>query len=103
MPVQRKHFIRKKENFICDTCDTPVRGTGYTNHCPECLFSKHVDKDLPGDRQSKCQGLMEPINLELKHNQQYLIHHCQKCGKTSRNKTSPEDNFEKLLAITKKH
>lgn len=44
-----KHFTKTVEDFICAHCGTHVRGNGYTNHCPECLWSKHVDNN-PGDR-----------------------------------------------------
>lgn len=89
----KKNFIRKKENFICEVCGTEVIGTGYTNHCSNCL--------RPGDRVSPCQGLMEPIGVEIKAGEDALIHCCQKCGKVSKNKTSENDNFEKILKVMK--
>ena len=60
-----KQFQRKKENFVCEHCGQEVIGNGYTNHCPSCLHSKHVDIN-PGDRAETCGGLMEPVDLELK-------------------------------------
>lgn len=96
-----KHFIRKKEDFVCEVCGTKVTGTGYTNHCPNCLWSKHVDDKIPGDRSSPCQELMEPILIETIHGQQSVVHKC-KCGKIMRNKIVREDNFEKVLEISKK-
>ena len=36
-------FKRKKENFVCENCGAEVKGDGFTNHCPKCLYSKHVD------------------------------------------------------------
>lgn len=97
----KKNFIRKKEDFACEVCKTKVKGTGYTNHCPNCLFSKHVDEKIPGDRLSKCQGLMEPVDVELLHGEYSLLHRCQKCEKIAKNKTSPEDNFEKIIELSK--
>lgn len=97
-----KHFIRKKENFICDHCGVPVIGNGYTNHCPNCLYSKHVDKDLPGDRLSFCNGLMEPIKIESIHGDFLIVHKCKKCGKIMRNKVAKEDNFERVVDISRK-
>jgi ribosomal protein L37AE/L43A len=94
-----RNFIRKKEDFTCDFCKTKVKGTGYTNHCPRCLYSKHVDEAIPGDRASGCQGLMLPIKVE-NHGQEYvLIHKCLKCGKETKNKTAKEDNFEEILKL----
>ena len=58
-------FIRKTEDFICENCGAVVVGNGYTNHCPVCLYSKHVDRS-PGDRAAGCGGLMEPVAVALK-------------------------------------
>ena len=58
-------FIRKTEDFICENCGAVVVGNGYTNHCPACLYSKHVDRS-PGDRAADCGGLMEPVAVALK-------------------------------------
>ena len=95
-------FIRREENFVCEVCGAKVKGTGYTNHCPQYLWSKHVDKLIPGDRDDPCQGLMEPVGVELLHREYSLLHHCQKCGKITKNKTSPKDNFEKITELSKK-
>ncbi len=94
-----KNFIRQKEDFVCENCGTKVLGNGYTNHCPKCLWSKHVDQSIPGDRASLCQGLMEPVGIEIKNGNYTLTHCCQKCGKISKNKTSEADNFEKILSL----
>jgi len=94
-----KHFIRKTENFICGNCKAKIKGNGYTNHCPKCLWSKHVDQDLPGDRACLCQGLMEPIGVEIKNGNYTLTHRCIACGKTVKNKTAENDNFEEILKL----
>ena len=86
-----KDFIKNKENFICQNCGTFVIGDGYTNHCPFCLYSKHVDV-YPGDRASDCGGLMEPIGVTHKNGHLQIIHRCLKCGHTKPNKISPQDN-----------
>lgn len=100
--MAKKNFIRCQEDFVCEFCKAEVKGTGYTNHCPNCLWSKHVDKEVPGDRQSECLGMMEPARLEIKNQKYMIIHRCLKCGKTIKNKTSPDDNFEKILQISRK-
>ncbi len=94
-----KNFIKKVESFTCRVCGTEVKGTGYTNHCPNCLFSLHVDEEVPGDRLSVCEGPMEPIKAEIEGGKYILIHKCRKCKKISRNKTSEEDNFEEILKL----
>ncbi len=97
----RKHFQRRKENFICEVCGFFVEGDGYTNHCPNCLYSKHVDIN-PGDRASTCGGLMEPIDVIQKKGHYYIVHKCLKCGFVRNAKFREEkDNFEKLLEIIK--
>ena len=95
-----KKFSRRTENFICEHCGTKVIGNGYTNHCPNCLWSKHVDIN-PGDRAADCGGLMKPDAIELKNGEYTIIHRCTKCGHTRRNKTSPDDNFEEILKLSK--
>lgn len=94
-------FKKKKEDFICKKCGQKVSGTGYTNHCPFCLWSKHVDI-YPGDRASDCGGMMEPIGVELEKNVYHLILKCKKCGATKRNKVQEEDDFTKVIEIVKK-
>lgn len=98
----KKNFIKVIENFVCDHCGHETIGTGYTNHCPECLYSKHVDDLVPGDRVSTCKGLMTPIGIEIKSGQ-YLIHHlCLKCFKLRKNQTSPNDNQQIILKLSSK-
>lgn len=94
-----KRFIRRIEDFTCDTCGTEVTGTGYTDHCPECLWSRHVDVH-PGDRKSDCEGLMEPLGATQKKGQWRVFYRCQKCGHERLNDTSPDDNFEKIIELS---
>ncbi|MDD4931133.1 MAG: RNHCP domain-containing protein [Candidatus Colwellbacteria bacterium] len=91
-------FIKKQEDFVCDNCGHGVVGTGYTNHCPSCLWSKHVDID-PGDRASDCGGMMRPAAVEKKGDEFILVHICERCGHEKRNKMSPEDDMEEASRI----
>jgi rubrerythrin len=93
-----KKFTRTIEDFVCQHCGAKVKGTGYTNHCPNCLYSKHVDVN-PGDRTEICSGMMKPMAVEIKSGNYILVHQCQKCGLRKKNKTAPEDNFENILKI----
>ena len=95
-----KKFNRRIENFICEHCGTEVYGNGYTNHCPNCLWSKHVDVN-PGDRAADCGGLMEPVGVELKNGEYILLQKCKKCGHLRKNKVSPEDNFEEIIKLSR--
>ncbi len=74
-------------------------GNGYTNHCPQCLCSKHVDIN-PGDRASDCGGLMKPVEIEQKNGDYVIIHVCESCGHMKKNKVSPNDNIEAIIAIS---
>ena len=92
-------FQRTIENFTCDKCNFFVNGNGYTNHCPECLWSKHVDI-FPGDRAGECLGMMEPIGVNIKNKEYIITHKCEKCGKLKLNKAVKEDNFEMIVQIS---
>lgn len=93
-----KRFSRNIEDFICEYCHTKVNGDGYTNHCPQCLYSKHVDVN-PGDRYSSCQGLMEPIGIEPKGDKMIILHRCLQCKTIKRNRTSSSDDFSTILRL----
>jgi transcription elongation factor Elf1 len=93
-----KNFTRNIENFSCANCGQKVTGNGYTNHCPTCLWSKHVDCN-PGDRLNQCQGLLEPIGVKNKNSKYVLIHRCTSCGTVRNNKVSKQDNFDAILAL----
>lgn len=90
--MSNKKFQKTVEDFWCANCGTEVLGNGYTNHCPKCLFSRHVDIN-PGDRLNPCGGLMKPINIESKSGEFVIIHKCERCGEEKRNKSKPEDQL----------
>ncbi len=96
-----KTFQRTKEDFICEHCGTEVKGDGYANHCPHCLYSKHVDIN-PGDREEDCGGLMEPVDLELKDGKYIIVHRCQRCGFVRRNKVDEGDDFNAVIDLSRK-
>lgn len=91
-------FTKVKEDFTCEHCEYRVTGSGYTNHCPRCLWSKHVDVD-PGDRAAGCGGLMEPIAIEGASPQYTIVHRCIRCGNQHRNLTVENDKPAALLAV----
>jgi hypothetical protein len=94
-----RRFQRKIENFVCEKCEKKVSGDGYTNHCPVCLWSKHVDIN-PGDREADCGGLMESVSIEAEKDGYIITHQCEKCGYKKRNKSVPADNFDEILRIS---
>lgn len=95
-------FIKNIENFVCQVCGYKVSGDGYTNHCSECLWSKHVDIE-PGDRKSDCGGLMEPVSIEKKGREYIILHKCKKCGLEKRNKAQKNDNFHMIIQVSSKN
>jgi hypothetical protein len=95
-----KKFQKRKEDFDCEKCGTSIQGSGYTNHCPKCLWSKHVDIN-PGDRKSNCKGCMEPVSIEKEGDEYVLSHQCITCGHTKRNRMCKDDNFNAATKIGK--
>ena len=91
-----ERFKRTKEDFTCEHCGAVVTGDGYTNHCPTCLWSKHVDLH-PGDRAESCGGLMEPIQLIKKGDSFSLTHRCTRCGEEHSVRTVAGDDLAVLL------
>lgn len=104
-----------KNGFECSNCHkwipiTNKMGTSNRNHCPYCLYSKHVDLKIPGDRKASCQALMKPIGLTFKQEgvdkygkprqgELMLIHSCTKEDKISINRVAADDNPESILEL----
>lgn len=99
---------RNVENtgFSCIQCGGKIaRHTGgsYRNHCPHCLWSRHVD-ELPGDRAAQCGAPMKPVGVDYSGKKGYiLIHRCTACGATDRNKTAPDDDMDAIIALQRPH
>lgn len=94
------------DSFTCKVCGRLVvsagAGTNHRNHCPNCLHSIHVDNE-PGDRESDCGGIMEPIGVWVRKSGEWaVIHRCRRCGKISSNRTAADDNPMKLMSIAMK-
>ncbi|MFA6917475.1 MAG: RNHCP domain-containing protein [Candidatus Gracilibacteria bacterium] len=101
----RKNFIAKNEEFPCENCghQNPKLKGSYRNHCQNCLYSLHVDENIPGDRASECHGLMIPIQVDQDGKKGWIIYHkCQKCGKMISNMAADDDNFDKIILLTQK-
>lgn len=91
-------FERTIENFVCQHCGAFVIGDGYTNHCPHCLWSRHVDEE-PGDRAEPCNGMMRPAVLEGSSPDYRILHVCEVCGFERVNKVQAEDATPALLEL----
>lgn len=98
-----KKFTMIDEEFICENCGKKVNKLGYTarDHCPYCLYSKHVDIN-PGDRLNKCQGMLAPIDVEKFKDTYKIIYKCEKCNKIHKNIMALDDDINKIIEISKK-
>jgi predicted RNA-binding Zn-ribbon protein involved in translation (DUF1610 family) len=121
---KEKHgrVIVDTQDFKCRQCgafvsaDRALSGVNNRNHCPLCLWSRHVDRDTPGDRKATCKSRMQPLGLTVKHTlkrytmekagELMLIHHCTGCGKHSINRIAADDPqavyqlFRRSLALS---
>ena len=96
-----KIFTMKDEKFICENCGHEVDKLNYTarDHCPYCLYSKHVDIN-PGDRLNTCQGLLKPIGIEKFKNSYKIIYKCIKCGELHKNIIANDDNMDLIISLS---
>jgi len=88
--------LKPPRSFRCAHCrldvSTSAPGTAHRNHCPYCLWSRHVDDD-PGDRASDCLASMEPIAITVRKDGEWvLIHRCNGCGELSSNRVAGDDS-----------
>jgi DNA-directed RNA polymerase subunit RPC12/RpoP len=106
--TSRSHVSNRTDAFKCTNCgamvslNREVSGVNNRNHCPYCLWSRHLDQRMAGDRLSTCRGRMEPLGLTVKHSlkryqaekqgELMLIHRCAACGKLSINRIAGDDN-----------
>ncbi|MDD3662050.1 MAG: RNHCP domain-containing protein [Candidatus Dojkabacteria bacterium] len=93
------------KTFICKHCgrDVPYAapGTHHRNHCPFCLYSRHVDI-VRGDRKSRCGGMMKPIGIVERPDGEFLIvHQCQGCGFISKNRIAGDDDDTVLSTLSR--
>ena len=97
-----KKFTMIDEEFICENCGNKVNKLNYTarDHCPNCLYSKHVDIN-PGDRNNKCQGLLKPVGIEKYKNTYKIIYKCTKCNQLHKNIMANDDNFDLIINLSK--
>lgn len=103
--MSRSRYRDRGGSFRCVHCglDVPAGapGTAHRNHCPTCLWSRHLDDDVPGDRASDCQASMEPIAVtvrgaslrgERSGSEWVLIHRCTGCDQLRLNRSAGDDN-----------
>ena len=87
------------EDFVCENCGKKVIGNGTTDHCPNCLWGKHVDEEVPGDRASVCRALMEPMRTIYEKGELRIQYKCIGCNHKFMVRTAENDNRELLIEL----
>lgn len=94
----------QSDAFTCGHCQRyvgPLPSGGHNrNHCPFCLYSRHVDAERSGDRASACKELMEPIGVfERPNGEEVIVHRCVKCGFERFNRVGADDDEAQVAAL----
>lgn len=100
--------------FTCIHCgvfvstQSELSGVGNRNHCPLCLWSRHLDLYAAGDRLSACKAPMRSIGLTIKAaHKKYgpgwgelmLVHRCCNCEMLSINRIAADDDPDETLRV----
>lgn len=101
---RKPRYTQSEEVFKCRHCHRFVcplpYGGHHRNHCPFCLYSRHVDERKSGDRLSTCGASMEPVGYFQRPNGEYVIvHHCLGCDEERFNRIAADDDFELVLTL----
>jgi hypothetical protein len=101
-------------DFRCAHCHQIVSsahllsGVNNRNHCPYCLWSRHLDLYAAGDRLSACKAPMQPVALTTKRGRNkyargrgelMLVHRCMDCWGVSINRIAADDDAATLLEV----
>lgn len=108
-------IVQLDQEFTCVNCGLHVifaphiAGVQNRNHCPYCLWSRHLDWRNAGDRLSNCRAAMAPIGLTTKHGRNryarerdgelMLIHRCSACAALAINRIAADDSTETLFEV----
>lgn len=111
----RNHQLDSFGDFRCGNCHALVSSmyllsaVNNRNHCPHCLWSRHLDLYSAGDRLSACKAQMRPIGLTIKRSRNkyqsgprgelMLIHECVECRVLSINRIAADDDPDILLSV----
>jgi predicted RNA-binding Zn-ribbon protein involved in translation (DUF1610 family) len=101
--------------FYCNHCqasistDAMLSGVQNRNHCPYCLWSRHLDLYEAGDRLAACKAAMKPIGLTMKQTRKkyasvqpgelMIIHLCTGCGSVSINRIAADDDVKTIREV----
>lgn len=104
----------EQDGFECIHCrvfvsaEVVLAGVQNRNHCPYCLWSRHLDLHQAGDRLSACKGKMQPVGLTVKHSHKrygnglgelMIVHHCKECDRVSANRIAADDVAETIYEL----
>ena len=102
------------DGFKCVYChvfvsaEPALSGVQNRNHCPYCLWSRHLDLLRPGDRLAACKEKMKPVGLTFKKTAKkygprlgelMLVHLCLECGKVSINRIAADDLADTIYEL----
>jgi hypothetical protein len=110
LPSQR---AQAEDGFTCKHCGYFVSsaaglcGVGNRNHCPYCLWSRHLDLYRAGDRLCACKAPMRPVGLVQKRTRKkysqtgelMLAHACSGCAGVSINRLAADDDPQTLMHV----
>ncbi|HVN55689.1 MAG TPA: RNHCP domain-containing protein [Anaerolineaceae bacterium] len=111
----RAYCNQAEDGFTCKhcgvfvSCALELASVHNRNHCPYCLWSRHIDLYEPGDRLSACKAPMRPVGLTMKKTRKkyarcapgelMLIHLCAGCAALSVNRLAADDDPQALVEI----
>jgi RNHCP domain len=103
-PDRKPRLVDGSESFKCGHCRAfigpTVSGGRHRNHCPLCLYSRHVDDRRPGDRRSECRSLMAPVGtFHRPKGEQVIVHRCLGCGLERHCRVAADDNMIGCLRL----
>jgi hypothetical protein len=102
-------------DFECKHCGAYVSaaralaGVANRNHCPYCLWSRHLDLFEAGDRLAACKAPMRPVGLTMKNSRNkyarigsgelMLVHFCTDCQRISINRIASDDIPQAIVEV----
>ena len=102
-------------DFKCHHCGAYVSasralaGVANRNHCPYCLWSRHLDLLEAGDRLAACKAPMRPVGLTMKNSRNkyarigsgelMLVHLCTDCQRISINRIASDDIPQAIVEV----
>jgi hypothetical protein len=103
-PRGKGRFAGRSDDFRCRHCrifvGAPPSGGRHRNHCPACLYSRHVDLRTPGDRASDCGALMAPVAMFARPGgEEVIVHRCRGCGFERHCRVAADDDVAGVMRL----